>query len=77
MPRTTAERQELHRARTEARVREFRALLDELAAACERGRCHQLCARLPDEPAAAMAELRERLKHKRLIVCNLEGKGHQ
>jgi hypothetical protein len=78
MPLTNAQLQTRFRERRDARLAALdanaRELLDAVAGACERGRCHGLTTRLPEDPWDAMAELARRLKTKRLIVVGLEGR---
>lgn len=69
---TTAARQQAYRERREHRIEEWELLRDELAAACENGRCSGLVGGLSDEPRAAMVELTRRLKTIKLVVCKRE-----
>jgi hypothetical protein len=49
-------------------------MLDELAGACDRGRCAKFLKGMPEEDTAAMLEQPDRLRGVRLIVCQPEGK---
>jgi hypothetical protein len=77
MALTNAEKQARFRERRDAELEALRvqgqALLDELATACELGRCPALTNNLPEDTWAAMAELVERLRNRRLIVVQREG----
>jgi hypothetical protein len=76
MPLTNAEKQSRFREKRDAELNalreQSRAFLDAFADACDRGRCSKLTNHLPDDPHAALAELAERLREKRVIVCGLE-----
>jgi hypothetical protein len=73
---TNAEKQARHRERVQRELDGYRvatrAFLDELSRACEEGRCARFTNHLPDEPFAALEELRRRLESKRLVVVQRE-----
>jgi hypothetical protein len=70
--KNNAERQAAHRERTKLLRSPIRRMLDELASACDRGRCSRFADNLPEEDTAAIEELARRLREVRIIVCKPE-----